>query len=130
MEFKKFKSPTSEEIRVVDLSGHSATLSSEYTSIPNILWGQAYALGAISEDMQVNDMDSFINQKKREAEELINKEREEIKVVLKGILDNPQGFLDKEGKPLTRKVIGLMERPVKKDLVDSVWEELIKEEGV
>ena len=130
MEFKKFRSPGIEEIRIADLSGHAATLSPEYTSIPSILWGQAYALGAISEDMQVNDMDSFISQKKREAEELVLKEREEVKVVLRQILKEPQGFLDKEGKPLTRKVIGLMEKPVKKDLVDSVWEELIKEEGI
>lgn len=130
MEFKKFRSPGIEEIRIADLSGHAATLSPEYTPIPSILWGQAYALGAISEDMQVNDMDSFISQKKREAEELVLKEREEVKVVLRQILKEPQGFLDKEGKPLIRKVIGLMEKPVKKDLVDSVWEELIKEEGI
>jgi hypothetical protein len=130
MEFKKFRSPGIEEIRIADLSGHAATLSPEYTSIPSILWGQAYAAGAISEDMQVNDMDSFISQKKREAEELVLKEREEVKAALRQIVKEPQGFLDKEGKPLTRKVIGLMEKPVKKDLVDSVWEELIKEEGI
>lgn len=129
MEFKNFRT-TGDTIFISSLSGHSASIGKEFESVPSILWSQAYASGAISEDMQVNDMDSFINQKKREAEELVKKEREEIKVVLKGILNNPQGFLDKEGKPLTRKVIGLMERPVKKDLVDSVWEELIKEEGI
>lgn len=129
MEFKKFRT-SGDTIFISSLSGHSASIGNEYEVVPSILWSQAYASGAISEDMQVNDMDSFISQKKREAEELTLKEREEVKVALRRIIKEPQGFLDKEGKPLTRKVIGLMEKPVKKDLVDSVWEELIKEEGI
>ena len=128
MEFKKFRSP-GEPIRVVSTSGNIAIIDNDLASIPSDLWAQAYASGAISEDMKVSDMVSYISDKKKEQEDKELEERLAIKKVLKTAFDNPVGYVDKDSKPVVRKLLGLLGKPVKKDLIDSIWEELTQEEG-
>lgn len=128
MEFKKFRSP-GEPIRVASLSGHVAIIEKELIPVHPDLWALAYAAGALSEDMSVPDMKDYISSKKQEKEEEDLKERNKIKDVLRAAFKNPVSYTDKDGKPVVRKLLGLLGKPVKKDLIDSIWEELTQEEG-
>ncbi len=126
MEYKKFRSPD-KPIFISSTSGHSVSLHKELQEVPSILWAEAYAAGAISEDMQVSSMSSYLAEKEKEVKDQKNSEREELKKVLLGVYKNPVGFVDKDNRPLTRRIIGLINKPVKKDLVDSVWDEILSE---
>jgi hypothetical protein len=128
MQFKNFRSP-GDPIRVASVSGHVAYIEKEFIPVPSELWGLAYAAGALSSDMKVDDMSTFISEKKKEQEEQELKEREEIKDALREAFKNPVGYVDKEGRPVVRKVLGIIGKPVKKDMIDSIWDELVKEEG-
>ena len=86
MEYKNFRS-LKNTIFISGSSGHTASIGKEWESVPSILWPEAYSLGAISEDMQPNSMDTFIDEKKKLVEEAKNKEKEEVKEVLQWIYD-------------------------------------------
>ena len=128
MEIKKFRSPEG-DIRVSDTSGHTAIITSELKELPAVLWGMAYAAGAISEDMQVPSMSSYLKEKAKELEADKEKELDEIKEALLVVYNNPVGYVDKDGRPLTRKVLGLLKKPVKKDVIDAAWDKLVLEQS-
>ena len=126
MKFKKFRS-LGDPIYIVSTSGHAASIHSDFTEIPSILWSEAYSKGAVSEDMSTSGMQEYIESKKREKQEEIEKEREEIKESLRSIFSNPVGVVDSSGKLVHRKAIAAIGKPVKKDLIDELWNELVKE---
>lgn len=126
MKFKQFRSG-GEDIRVESRDGHMGYITNEFVSLPDVLWADAYSKGAIAEDMKVDGMEEFISMKKQEKEDEEIKEREEIKTILKGVFESPIGYLDSKNNLITRKVIGLIGKPVKKDLIDSIWEEIVSE---
>lgn len=127
MEFKKFRS-TGSPIFLASITGHAASIGSELTEVPDVLWGQAYAAGAISEDMQVDSMAKYLEEKKEEQAQELQKEREAIKTALIGVYNNPVGYVDKNNRPLTRKILGVLQKTVKKDVIDSIWDEIIAEQ--
>jgi hypothetical protein len=126
MKFKQFRSG-GEDIRVESRDGHMGYITNEFVSLPDVLWADAYSKGAIAEDMNVGGLDEFILSKKLEKEEEDKKEREEIKVILKGVFDSPIGYLDSKNNLVTRRVVSLIGKPVKKEIIDSIWEEIVAE---
>ena len=128
MEFKNFRT-TGKPIRISDTSGHTVIITDELTKVPAILWGQAYSQGAISEDMKVESMSSYLEEKKVKLEQEEQEEREVIKKALLEVYNKPVGYVDKDGRPLTRKVLGLLNKPVKKIVIDSVWDEIVLEQA-
>ena len=127
MEFKKFFSPTSEEIRVSSTSGHVVTIEQKGTSVPDVLWGLAYSLGAVSEDMKVPVVDSYVEEKKKAFQEIKDKERADIKEILIKAKENPVVNFNADGTPSARKIMALYGSPVKKDLIDEIWDEIVQE---
>ena len=127
MEFKTFFSPTSEDIRAASTSGHAVTITPEGVSVPDILWPLAYSLGAVSSDMKVSAVSSYVEEKKREALEAKVKERQAIKEVLIKAKDNPVVNFNADGTPSARKIMALYGSPVKKDLIDEIWDEIVQE---
>ena len=126
MKFKQFRSD-GKDIRVVSTTGHVGLITSEFAPLPSVLWAEAYSAGAIAEDMKVDGMAEFVALKKQEKEDEDLKERLEIKEVLKKVFENPIGYLDSKNNLVFRKVIGLIGKPVKKELVDSIWDEVVEE---
>lgn len=130
-QFKNFRSP-GEDIRVVSTSGHVAIITKDLISLPDILWKEAYANGAVSEDMSIDKNDElakYIEGQKKVKEEEEAKELAEIKESLKGIYHNPVGVVDEKGKLSTRKAIAAIGRPVKADIINKLWAELVQELG-
>ena len=123
VEFKQFRSP-GENIRVASPSGHVAMITKDFSPIPDFLWKEAYANGAVSEDMQDRSMDAYIQTKKAEKEKEELLEFESIKESLKAIMNNPVGYLTSNGDLVHRKAIAAIGKPVKKDVIDKAWKEL------
>lgn len=48
---KKFRSNTGGNVRVALLSGHIALIGPEWRELPEFMWGEAYRLGCVSDDM-------------------------------------------------------------------------------
>jgi hypothetical protein len=123
VQFKNFRSPN-KDIRVASLSGHVANISKNFAPLPDFLWKDAYAAGAISEDMVANDMDTYIQSKKAEKEAEEVKEFEDLKDALRKIMDKPVGYVNDKGELSHRKAIAAIGKPVKKDVIDKAWKEL------
>lgn len=126
IQFKQFRT-TGKDIRITSVSGHVAIITKEFSSIPSILWGEAYAAGAISEDMKSTDLNDFIEAEKTKKKEELDKEKEDLKNTLRTAFNNPISYVDKNNNPVHRKLIALIGKPIKKDLIDSLWNELIEE---
>lgn len=127
MSIKKFRS-NGKDIRVSSILGHAAIISNEFRELPEILWADAYSQGAISDDMTAApSMKEYIEEKKKEQEEKEEKERNEIKKVLASIFSNPRDLVDNKGNPIHRKVVQLLGKPIKRDTLDLLWSEVVKE---
>jgi hypothetical protein len=122
-EFKNFRSPA-EDIRVTSDSGHIAVIGKELTPVHSSMWREAYSLGALSEGMQDPSMNDYIAQKKLEKEEELNELYKELIVALEGVVHDPVTYLDASGKLIYRKVIALIGRTEKKDIIDKAWAEV------
>ena len=123
VEFKQFRSP-GKDIRITAPSGHVAIITSDLAPIPDFLWKEAYANGAVSEDMQDKSMDAYIQTKKVEKEKEELSEFESIKESLRTIMNNPVGYVTSHGDLVHRKAIAAIGKPVKKDIIDKAWKEL------
>ncbi len=126
MQYKKFRSPGS-EIRIATLSGHVMLLGKEFRDVPEFLWADAYSLGAQSEDMKIESVSTFIEEKKQEAATKEAAEREVIKNKMRKILVEPITFFDQKDRLIQRKVVGLLGQPIKRDLMDEIWAEIVEE---
>lgn len=127
MSIKKFKS-NGEDIRVTSILGHVAIISKEFRELPEILWSEAYSKGAISSDMtSLPEIQEYIEDKKKEQKQKENEEIEYIKDKLRSIYLNPKDIIDNKGVLVHRKAIYSIGKPVKKDILDSLWSEVIKE---
>lgn len=122
-DFKNFRSP-GDEIRIASTSGHIATIGPEFVPVHSSLWREAYASGAVSEDMKGSDMNDYVAKKKKEKEEEEAAEYLHVLSSLKEIVNNPTGFLDANGVIIHRKAIALIGKPTKKDIVDKAWAEI------
>ena len=127
MQYKKFRSP-SQEIRIANTSGHVMILGREFRDVPEFLWADAYSLGAQAEDMKIESISTFIEEKKQEAAIKAEEERNTIKSKMRKIYTEPVTFLDQKGRLIQRKVVALLGHPIKRDLMDDIWEEIISEE--
>lgn len=130
-QFKNFRSP-GEDIRIVSTSGHIAIITKDLISLPDVLWKEAYASGAISEEMSIDkndELSKYIEEQKKVAEDEAAKELAEIKETLRGIYHNPVGVVDDKGKLSTRKAIAAIGKPVKVDIINKLWAELVEELG-
>ena len=124
---KRFRS-NGKDIRVASLKGPVAIISKEFRELPESLWALAYAQGAISEDMTASpSIDQYILEKKKEQETKDLNERLEIKNILKSLFDNPKDIVNGQGLLIHRKVIQFIGKPVKKDILDSIWKEVVEE---
>ena len=127
---KRFRS-NGEDIRVASLRGPVAIISKEFRELPESLWALAYAQGAISEDMTAApSMEEYIAEKKMEAEQKEISEREEIKNILKSLYENPKDIINGQGMLIHRKAIQFIGKPVKKDVLDSIWSEVVEENSI
>ena len=120
---KKFRAPIS-PIRVALTSGHVAIIDKEPIELPELFWAEAYASGAVSGDMEGSSVADKAKAKKEEIEANQLKEKEELTEVLKGLFSDPQGSLDKNGLPLTRKVSARLGRTINRPQMLKIWEEL------
>ena len=127
-EFKMFRS-VGEDIRVTSPIGHTAIITKELISLPSELWGNAYSQGAVSSDMKDTSFSNFIEEQKLKKEEEDAVERESIKESLRTIFNNPVGVTNAKGELIHRKAIATVGKPVKKDVLDSIWSELVEESG-
>jgi hypothetical protein len=127
MEYKNFKSAGGEFIHVQSLTGHSVVLGKEFREVPDILWSQAYALGAVSEDMQVTSVKNHIEEKRLEMLAKEAEERADIKEKMQVAYQNPAIYLDAKGKLIQRKIISLLKATIKRDLMDEIWAEIVTE---
>ena len=128
MNYKQFRSP-GEDIRVASTSGHVMIISKELRDVPEFLWADAYAAGAVSSDMKVESITSYVEEQKELLKAKEIEEREAIKAKMRTILAEPVTFLDSKDRLIQRKVVGLLGQPIKRDLMDEIWAEII-EEGV
>lgn len=127
---KQFRS-NGKDIRVASVDGPVAIISNEFRELPESLWALAYAAGAISEDMiSAPSMDEYIAEKKKEAEQNEISEREEIKRILKNLYENPKDVINGQGMLIHRKAIQFIGKPVKKDILDSIWSEVVEENSI
>lgn len=124
---KRFRS-IGDDIIISNTLGHSAIITKELMPIPSILWGAAYAAGAVSEDMKDNNMATYIEEKKKEIEDAASIERSRIKGILKTLYNNPAKVVDANGKLSHRKAIVAIGAPVKRDILDAIWNELTEED--
>jgi hypothetical protein len=127
MQYKKFKSPK-DDIHIADTSGHCMILNDrEFRDVPEFFWGLAYSAGALTPDMQVSSITSFIEEKKQEIIAKEEEERKKIKDKMRQAYLEPVTFLDLKGKLIQRKIVSLLGQPIKKDLMDEIWAELVAE---
>jgi hypothetical protein len=127
MEYKNFKSANGELVHLSSMSGHQVVLCKEFREVPDILWSQAYALGALSDDMQVTSVKNHIEEKRLE---LLAKEAEDratIKGKMQVAYTDPALYLDAKGRLIQRKIISLLGQTIKRDLMDEIWAEIVVE---
>ena len=127
MAYKQFKSPKG-DIRLADLSGHVMILNeNEFRDVPEFFWHLAYSAGALTPDMKIDSVVSFVEEKRLEAVAKENIEREKIKEKMRYAYKEPITFLDIKGKLIQRKIVSLLGQPIKKDLMDEIWNEIVAE---
>lgn len=126
MEYKNFRS-VGDDIYITSTLGHSTVISKEFSPVPSSLWREAYSSGAISEDMKVEGMSEWVEEKKKEAQIEKDKEEEEIKVKLREIKANPATFVDTSGKVSYRKAMAYVGKSLKKDVLERLWDEVVQE---
>jgi len=126
---KKFKAPNgSEDLRVVTMSGHITIIGQEYKELPEFFWSEAYSQGALSEDMtDKKTFDEAVAEKAAEVKKTDKEFFEFLKEQLKTIYDNPTGQVDKFGNPIYRRVVSLVKKPVKKELIQKAWGQIVKQ---
>ena len=127
MNTKMFRSP-GETLYVSSKFGHTAVITKELIAIPQELWSMAYAAGAVSEEMKDASLSQYVADKKKEAEDEADTERARVKGILKGLYNNPAKIVDNAGRVSHRKAIAAIGSPIKKDLLDSIWQELTNED--
>ena len=113
------------DIRVALTSGHVTVIGKEPTDVSEVFWAEAYSLGAISGDMKETTIAEKAIKVKEDIAEKEAKELAGLTEVLKDLIDNPQGAIDKNNLPLVRKVSAMLGRPVKKPVMLKVWKELL-----
>jgi len=126
MQYKKFRS-VNDDLRIASLTGHVMILGKEWRDVPEFLWADAYSLGAQAEDMKIESVSTFIEEKKQEAIEKEATERELIKTKMRQAYVEPVTFLDQKGKLIQRKIVALLGQPIKRDLMDEIWAEIVAE---
>lgn len=130
MKYKKFKTPNGQSpVRVALLSGHVTIIPNDkFVSLPEFFWAESYAAGAISEDMTESKTVEEVN---REEIEKVTRDREEfyekLKESLREIYSKPTGKVDRNGFPVYKQVVALVKKPVKKELIEKAWKEVILE---
>jgi len=122
---RKLRSPKG-TIRIALTSGHVMLLTEEVREVSNIFWKEAYSLGAISGDMEESTVAEKEEVARAERAEKEAKELEELTDILKGLVENPRGAVDKNNLPLVRKVSAMLGRPIKKPIMLKVWNEILK----
>ena len=127
MEYKNFRSANGEMVHISSLSGHQVVLGKEFREVPDILWSQAYSLGALSEEMQVTSVKNHIEEKRLELVAKEAEEREVIKDKMQVAYENPAVYLDSKDKLVQRKIISLLGHTIKRDLMDDIWAEIVSE---
>ena len=129
MDTKKFKAPNGkDDIRVALLSGHACIITQEFLPLGELYWNEAYAAGAVSEDMTEDvSVKQALQEKKKEVDAEADAFYKELKEKLTEIYNKPVGLIDKNGYPLYRKVTSAMKKAVKKDLITKAWEEIKQE---
>lgn len=116
------------DIRVASLNGQVAIISSEFRELPESLWPEAYAMGAISSDMTAApSVTDYVQQKKKEQEEKEITERAELKTLFISLYDNPKDVVNNAGQLVHRKIVQLVGRPLKRDFIDEIWNEVVAE---
>lgn len=126
METKNFKAPNGQEdIRVALTSGHACVLGQEFMPLPPIYWAEAYAAGAVSDDMTEEvSVKKALAEQAKEKKKIDEEFYQELKTKLTEVYNKPTGLIDREGFPLYRKVTSIMKKAVKKDLITKAWEEI------
>jgi hypothetical protein len=127
MEYKNFKSANGEMIHINTLSGHQFILIGEFRELPDFAWGMAYSLGAVSEDMQVTSVKNYVEEKRLELLAQEAADRAKIKEKMQVAYTNPAVYLDSKHKLVQRKIISLLGKPIKRDLMDEIWAEIVAE---
>lgn len=130
MEFKNFRSEKG-TIQVSSTTGHSATIGKDFMPIPEVLWGQAYTLGAIPEDVvsKTDATKEFIKEELAKGKEIGNKIKEANKQVLYKIYDEPLNYLNAKGEVIFRNVYKLFDNPITQLELAALWNEVLKERG-
>ena len=126
VKYKQFRS-VGAPLRIDLPTGHMYTLFNEFIPLPQHVWAEAYSLGAVSEDVKNEDLNDYIKEKVGEAEEALLEERQKAKDILKVAFQEPFNLLDKNNKLIHRKAIALVGFPIKRDMLDEIWNELIEE---
>jgi hypothetical protein len=127
MEYKNFKSANGELIYLSSLSGHSVVVGKDFVEVPDCLWGMAYSLGALSEEMKVASVTNYIEEKRLEAEKEAAAERADIKEKMQIAYQEPALYLDAKNKLIQRKIVSLLGKPIKRDFMDEIWAEIVAE---
>lgn len=128
--FKQFRSPKGTDLRVTNLAGHVAIIGKDFRELPESLWTEAYAAGAISEDMTAApSIDEYIQEKKLEQEKKEADELAELKSILSSLYDNPKDIVNSNGQLIHRKIIQFVGKPIKKDVIDTLWKEIVEEKS-
>jgi len=127
---KKFKAPNGvADIRVALDNGHITIIGQEFISLSEMFWAASYAGGAISEDMaESKTIDEAVADKVAEVKAEEARFYKFLKRQLRTIYDSPNGNVDRNGFPIYRRVISLVKKTVKKDLIMKAWEEIKAEE--
>lgn len=124
---KKFRSSNGKDIRIALTSGEVAIVGKSWRELPESLWGPAYAQGAISDDMKVPSVENYIKEKQDEQKVKDEQERMEVKNILRSLYDSPKDILGPNGQLLHRKVIQFVGRPLKREYIDPIWDEVVAE---
>lgn len=125
---RKLRSPKG-SIRVALTSGHTIIITEEAREVGELFWAEAYALGAISGDMESKTAVEKIELENAEAFLKSEEASAELLKLLSDLFENPRGALDANNNPIVRKISAMLGRSVKKAEVIAIWKTLEKDKG-
>jgi hypothetical protein len=124
-EYKRFKSNT--EIHLANTLGRSVVIGKDFAPVHQSFWGEAYAAGAIPEDVKTNDLKEFVREQRELKKEEEKESLTELREKLLWIYENPNDFLNPSGSLNIRKVVAKVQMPVKADVILSLWDKIVKD---
>jgi len=124
MRLKKFRSPAG-ELRVALSSGHTAIIDEKGIELDEKFWKEAYAVGALTGDMEDLSAVAKAELEAKEAKESAEKEHQTLIDFLNSVYDDPRNFLTKDNQPNAIKISAATGVKIDKKSLTKLWDEVV-----